>query len=327
MMNEGRYHPVNVGVIGLGRFGKVHAKTLVGLTEANLTAIVDRDGRVLEGLEGELAPIPKWEDLSDALQRAEVEAWVVATRPDSHIRLAEEILAAGRHVLIEKPLAPSLEEASRLRSILGPSSPVVMMGHTMLFAPEIRQLMREVESRGRLIYFHSFRHRPASLWHPGRDSPLRELMVHDLYLAYALVRGEEPVRFSARIHPREGGGSDLALAHLEWENGTWGSLTASFITPAGMSEEGYDRLELFGLGWSAHVSLVPQGLEIWSDRAEWPIALNIVADPESPSGWLAEELRLFCRAVRGRAEIPFGARYEDALRVMEWLERLEAGSV
>jgi hypothetical protein len=93
-----------------------------------------------------------------------------------------------------------------------------------------------------------------------------------------------------------------------------------------MPPDGFDRLELFGRGWAAQLRLNPQPLEIWAERAEWPLALDICADPAAPSGWLAEELRHFCRVVRGQAEIPLGARYADALRIQHWLERLESSA-
>jgi predicted dehydrogenase len=151
-------------------------------------------------------------------------------------------------------------------------------------------------------------------------------MVHDLYLAFALTGGEEPVYISGRLHSRPDGGLDLAKAELEWANGVWASLTASYLTPPGMSSDGFDRLEVYGRDWVAQVRLNPQPLEIWAERAEWPLALNIYADPMAPSGWLAEELRHFCRVVRGLADPPLGARSEDALRIQDWLERLEASA-
>ncbi|NIM94030.1 MAG: Gfo/Idh/MocA family oxidoreductase [Anaerolineales bacterium] len=323
-MNE--LKQVRIGVVGVGRFGRLHALTLAGLSEAELVAIVDTDEEARQSIQKELPGIPVWEDLATALGESEAEAWVIATRPATHIPLSTQTLSAGCKVLIEKPLAQSYAEAEELLDFIDQGSEDVMLSHTLLFVAEIKQLLTEIRERGEVIYFHSFRHRPASLWHPERSTPLRELMVHDLYLAYVIVEGEEPIQFSARIHPRKGGGSDLALVDLAWENDLWGSFTASFITPPGMGHEGYDRIEVYGQGWAARLELVPQPLEIWTDRAEWPLGLDIYADPDSPSGWLAEELRHFCRVVRGEAQVPFGARYEDALRIMDWLERLEAST-
>ena len=315
--------PVRIGLVGAGNFGRLHARTLAGLAEAELVALVDRHEASLAKIGRGLPDVPRWTGLSQALLEAEAEAWVVATRTESHVPLAEQILAAGGAALIEKPLAESLAAARRLEPLAGPAANRVMLGHILLFAPEFRHLLQEVHHRPPVIHFHSVRHRPINTAEIYQETPLRLLMVHDLYLAFALMDGEEPRQLSARLHPRAGGGYDLARAELDWASGTWGSFTASFLTPPGMAADGFDRLELFGQGWAAQLRLNPQPLEIWAERAEWPLSLNIQADPTAPSGWLAEELRHFCRVVRGQAEIPLGARLADGLRIQGWLEQLE----
>jgi len=90
-----------------------------------------------------------------------------------------------------------------------------------------------------------------------------------------------------------------------------------------MSADGFDRLEVFGEEWAAQLRLNPQPMQIWAERAEWPLSLDVYPDPVAPSGWLAEELRHFCRVVRRQADPPLGARFSDALRIQSWLEQLE----
>jgi predicted dehydrogenase len=204
------------------------------------------------------------------------------------------------------------------------ASGTVMLGHIVLFSPLFRALLVQIRSRPPLRYFHFVRHRPATTAELfPEETPLTLTMVHDLYLAYALMGGAEPERMHARLRS-SGTGFDLAQAEIEWPGWVWGSFTASFLTPQGMAADGFDRVELFGEGWSARLSLNPQPLETWSDRAEWPVALDIHVDP--PSGWLAEELRCFCRVVRDEAMPPLGARYEDGVRLQEWMERLRASA-
>jgi predicted dehydrogenase len=320
--------PVRIGVVGLGNFGRLHARTLAGIAEAELVALVARREASLAEVGGELPGVRGWTDMGAALRDSGAEAWVVATRTDSHVALAKQILASGASVLVEKPLAEDPASARRLMPLVAPDSRNLMLGHILLFAAEFRRFVQEVARRGPLVYFHSFRHRPlatADLF--PEETPLRLVMVHDLYMAMALTGGAEPVRASARLHPRPGGGYDLALAELEWAGGTWGSFTASYLTPPGMGSDGFDRLEAFGRGWAARLEMNPQPFTIWAERAEWPLALDIYDDPAAPSGWLAEELRHFCRVVRGQAAVPIGARFGDALRIMEWLERLEQSAI
>ena len=316
--------PVRIGVVGIGNFGRLHARTLAGLAEAELVALVDRRDDRRAQVEQELPGTCVWADLSAALRESGAEAWVVATQTDTHVALAEQILASGAGVLIEKPLAQDLASARRLAPLVAPDSRNLMLGHILLFAAEFRSFLEQVRRHGPLIYFQATRHRPAgtAALFPG-ESPLRLLMVHDLYMALALTGGAEPIGATARVHTRPNGDADLALAELEWPDGIWASFTASYLTPPGMAGDGFDRLEAFGGDWAARLELNPRPLTIWAQRAEWPLALEIDDDPAAPSGWLAEELRHFCRVTRGQATVPFGARFEDGLRIMGWLERLE----
>ena len=91
-----------------------------------------------------------------------------------------------------------------------------------------------------------------------------------------------------------------------------------------MGLEAFDRMEVFGAGWAARINANPRPIELWDDRARQPMTLEIRADPAAPSGMLAEELRCFCRVVRGLEPVPVGATYQDAMQVEGWVDRLES---
>ena len=315
--------PVRVAVVGVGNFGRLHARTLAGLAEAELVGVIDANARAVDTLRQSLPDVRAWANVDEALRDPNVEAFVIATPTGSHVPIARKALKSKRAVLLEKPLSGDVASARSLAPLVARDSSNFMMGHIVLFAPEFRRLLSEAQRRGPVRYFHAVRHRPTSHVddYPD-DNPLRLTMVHDLYLALALTGGAEPQRMRGRLRRRRDGRVDLALAEVDWPD-VWGSFTASFMTPPGMPRDGFDRFELFGDGWAARLSLNPQPIEVWSDRAEWPMALDIDDDPAAPSGWLAEELRHFCRVVRGTAPVPIGARYEDALKIQGWIEALE----
>jgi len=148
-------------------------------------------------------------------------------------------------------------------------------------------------------------------------------MVHDLYATLALFNGAEPTGFSSQAHWTADGACDLVLAQLRWPDGLLASFVASFLTPAGMASNGFDLLEVFGQGWAARTHSNPRPIEVWDDRARWPMALEIRADPSGPTGMMAAELRCFCRVVRGMQAVPAGATYADALQVQRWMDRLQ----
>ncbi len=321
-MTKNVFQSVRIGVVGVGNFGRLHALTLAGLAEAELVALVARRQASLDAVAGELPGVRGWIDLDEAMAQSGAEAWVVATSTALHVPMARKLLAAGYPVLVEKPLAGSLAEAETLAPLTYAGK--LMMGHILLFNSEFRALQAEVRARPSLSYIACARHRPATTLQrfPG-ESPFHLLMVHDLYSVLALVGPREPVAFSAQTHVTAEGACDLALAQLRWEDGLVASFAASYLTPEGMPPDGYDRMELFGQGWAARVEANPRPLAVWDDKARAPMTLEILADPAGASGMLAEELRCFCRVVRGLQAVPAGATYEDALRVLRWLERLE----
>ena len=327
-MNSKNFAPVKIGVVGLGRFGRLHALTAAGLAEAELTALVARRQESLDKLACELPGIPGWTDLGQAIRESNAEAWIVACSTASHVPVTRALLEAGKIVLLEKPICDDLRQAQTLAELVRPDSSNLMLGHIVLFNSEFQQLREELPRRGPLAYIDCVRHRPASIVEllPG-ENPLHAAMVHDLYLVQALVERIEPVHFSAQYHRTSEGDVDLALAQLKWPDGLVASFAASYLTPPGMPPRGIDRMEVFGAGWAARITPNPRPIEVWDDRASWPLALEIRAGSSGPMGMMAEEQRSFCRVVRGLQAVPVGATYADGLQVQRWMDRLAACAV
>ena len=324
-MSGNRLDPVKIGVIGLGNFGRLHAATLAGLAEAELVALEARRQASLDAVTEQLGDIPGWLDLDAAIAESDAEAWVVASGTASHVPITRKLLEAGKPVLLEKPIADNLAEAETLAPLVEPDSRNLMLGHILLFNSEFRQLMDEVGGRGPVSYFNCVRHRPTATLElfPG-ESPIHLTMVHDLYVTLALMDRAEPAGFSAQVHRTAEGAVDVALAQLTWADGTLGSFAAGLITPSGMADDGFDRMEVYGDGWMARLLPNPRPIAVWDERAHWPMPLEIRADASGPTGMMAEELRCFCRVVRGMEPVPKGATYADAMQIQRWLDRLEA---
>ncbi|MCX5662685.1 MAG: Gfo/Idh/MocA family oxidoreductase [Planctomycetota bacterium] len=330
-MSDAR-RPVRIGLVGLGSFGRVHARTILGLAEAQLVALVGVNQAEVDAMSRDLAssnpagPAPQgFTDLADALRRTEAEAWIVATSTASHVEVTRAILAAGAPVLLEKPIAESLAAARSLAPLVRPDSGNLMLGHVMLFNAEVRALLaeRRQRSRPKLITASRFRGVDHVARFPG-ESPLRLTLVHDLYVVQALMDRAEPVRFAAT--KSRSAGAAVACALLQWPDGASASLVSAFALPEGAPTGGADHMEVVGESWFARVATNPRPIEVWDCRARWPLGLEINDDPAAPSGMLAEELRCFCRVVRGREPVPVGAAYADALQLESWLARLEAAA-
>ncbi len=320
-------NPVKIAVVGFGQFGRLHAQSLDALSETQLVGIVDARQEAIERAADQFPHVPRWHELARALEQCDAEAWVIASSTASHVSLASAVLAAGRTALVEKPLACSLAEAESLAPQVAPDSRNLMLAHIVLFNSEFRQLAAEVRNRGPVTFIDCVRHRPTGTMRafPG-ESPLHLTLIHDLYCVQALTGGAEPIGFDAQLRFAAGGACDLAVVQLTWPDGLVASLTASFLTPPGMPTDGFDRMEVFGDGWAARIQSNPRPIDLWDDRARWPLTLEIRSGQADPSGMLTEELRTFSRVVRGTEAVPLGARYHDGLQVQRWLERLESGA-
>ena len=161
-MSGNRFDPVKIGVIGLGKWGRLHAATLAGLAEAELVALEARRQASLDAVTEQLGDVPGWLDLDAAIAESDAEAWVVASGTASHVPITRTLLEAGKPVLLEKPIARSLAEAETLAPLVNADSSNLMLGHILLFSSEFRQLLDEVGRRGTLSYFNCIRHRGAA---------------------------------------------------------------------------------------------------------------------------------------------------------------------
>lgn len=322
-MAKQSFVPVKVGVIGLGRFGRLHALTLSQLAEAELVGLVARRQDSLDAIAPELPGVRGWTSLERAIEESGAEAWVVACTTASHVSVARVLLERDKTVLLEKPISADIDEAMSLMPVVRPDSGNLMLGHIVLFNSEYQQLREEAGRQGPISYINCVRHRPASIvkHFPG-ENPLHAAMVHDLYATQVLLDRAEPSHFSAQFHRTAGGEIDLALAQLRWDHGPVASFAASYLTPDGMPPRGFDRTEVFGEGWSARISPNPRPIEVWDRQASWPLALEVRTNP--PSGMMAEELRCFCRVVREVETVPAGATYADAIQVQRWMDKLAA---
>ena len=316
--------PVKTAVVGLGRFGRLHSLTLNGLAEAELVGVVARREESLHAIADELPGVPGWTSLDRAIAECDAEAWIVACTTASHVEVTRLLLAAGKTVLLEKPVAECLDDAISLEPLVRADSSNLMLGHILLFNSEFRGLQDEARRRGSISYIDCVRHRPASIVQDFEgENPLHAAMVHDLYMTQALVGRTDPASFSAQYHRTASGAIDLALGQLQWSHGPVASFAASYLTPSGMPPRGFDRAEVFGDGWAARISPNPRPMEVWGESASWPMALEIRTDESGPSGMMAEEQRCFCRVVRGQQAVPVGATYHDAIQVQRWMDELE----
>ena len=214
-------NPVRVGVIGIGNMGWHHARVLSLLRDAELVGVADPDAA-----RGSLAVEQfncRWfEDHRELLQ--EVEAVCIAVPTLLHHRVGMACFQAGVHVLIEKPIAASQEEAAELIQAADAAGRLLQVGHIERFNPAFRELVKVVANE-EVVVLEARRHSP----NPDRAndvSVVLDLMIHDIDLVLELA-GAPVVSLAAAGGRSAEGPIDYVNATLGFANGVVASLTAS----------------------------------------------------------------------------------------------------
>ena len=213
--------PVKVGVIGIGNMGWHHARVLSLLRDADLIGVADPDPD-----RGQLATEQfgcRWfADYRDML--SEVEAVCIAVPTLLHHSVGLACLDSGVHVLIEKPIAASQDEATSLIDAASRAGRLLQVGHIERFNPAFRELLKVVANE-EVVVLEGRRHSPHS--DRANDvSVVLDLMIHDIDLVLELAQAPV-VRLAAAGGRSADGPIDYVNATLGFENGVVASLTAS----------------------------------------------------------------------------------------------------
>ncbi|MFB6394229.1 Gfo/Idh/MocA family protein [Polymorphospora lycopeni] len=222
---------MKVAVIGVGYWGAKLLRNLVRLLGPDRVVVADSDPDRLVRLRQQYPSVPAVPDLSAALRHRDVRAVVIATPVSTHARLTAEALHAGRHVLVEKPLAVSAARAHALSELARRHGLVLMVGHTFLFSPRVRWIAGELAAGGlgQLQYLTSSRLNLG----PYRDDAdvIWDLAPHDVSIALHLLKEmPESVHATARSVVRAGA-PDVAFLEMTFPSGVLASVTVSWLAP------------------------------------------------------------------------------------------------
>lgn len=213
---------LRIGVAGAGHFGRYHALKVAASSRAKLSGIYDPDA--------ERAKTVGWEAGAEGISFEDLlatsDAIIVAAPAEAHYDLAARAIRAGKHVLVEKPIAATLEQADHLVTLAADGKVVLQVGHLERFSAAYQAMAGRVKSP---LYIEATRIAP---FKPrGTDvSVILDLMIHDLDLVLALADSEiESV--DAVGAPVASSHEDIANARLRFKNGAVAQITASRISP------------------------------------------------------------------------------------------------
>ncbi len=279
---------IRVAVIGAGHLGRHHVRLAATLPGWECVGVVDIDPGRQEQICQEHGVRPL-RSLDEAIELAE--AAVVSTPTVHHREVAGAFLSAGRHVLVEKPIASSVEEARELTRLAAAHQAVLAVGHVEFFNPAVQAVLAR---QPRPRYLEAQRLSPFTRRSLDIDVVL-DLMVHDIQLAQAL-NPSCPVREVRAVGvPVLSGHVDLANVRLEFANGCVATLTASRV-----SAERVRKLRLFEPDAYFSIDYAEQTVSAFrlSRSEEEPriVPVEVLVEQAEP---LAAEHLAFQRACRG----------------------------
>jgi predicted dehydrogenase len=216
---------VKIGVLGTGYMGRNHARILSDLPEVELVGISDHDNTTLAEVAREF-DIEAFDDPS-AMMR-EVSAVVVAVPTDEHYPYALEALSAGLDVLVEKPIADDLAQASELCDLAREKELILQVGHIERFNPVSLELPRLVTEP---LYISCERLSHVMPDWQGKTGVVLDLMIHDLDIVLSLVDSPVSVVNSVGAN-RSSLAGDIAIAQIKFESGTVANFVASRLSQA-----------------------------------------------------------------------------------------------
>jgi len=215
---------VRVGVIGAGSMGERHCRVYSNLRHVNLVGIADLDadrGRTVAYTHN----TQFFEDYQQLLNQ--VDAVSIVTPTPAHFNLALEALEYNTHILVEKPLTKTVEQARQLVAKAKQQNKILQVGHIERFNPAFIEL-RNVTERLKLIAINVRRLSPFDTSNTDVDV-IQDLMIHDLDLIASLM-GKNLEGLNAWGRSIYNGAIDHAVANLSFRDGPIATLFASRIT-------------------------------------------------------------------------------------------------
>jgi predicted dehydrogenase len=285
---------IRAAVIGVGYLGRFHAQKYAALADCDLIGVVDANPEVSKRVAAELGT-RSWRDYRELF--GQVDAVSVATPTQSHAEIGAGFLRANTHVLVEKPITETAQQAQQLIELARLHGRVLQVGHLERFNPTILAA-ESLLTTARFIECH----RLAPFKERGTEvNVVLDLMIHDIDLIQMIVAS--PVAaLDAVGTPVFSGEIDIANARLRFENGCVANVTASRV-----SLKTERKLRVFRDDAYLSIDLQQKILTVIRKRAtpaeagELPVHIEEQSFAQGDA--LLAEIQAFLAAIRGQGPV------------------------
>jgi predicted dehydrogenase len=319
-----------IGVVGLGYWGPNVARNVAANPRAELAWLCDRDPETLAAAADRHPQARTTGSYEELLADSELDAVAIVTPVSTHYDLALAALEAGKHVLVEKPLAASSSQAADLIELAAERSLVLLPGHTFLYSPPVVKV-KELLDAGALgdVYFISLSRVNLGLHQPD-VSVVWDLAPHDLSIL-SFWLGGMPSEVSALsrscVFPET---PDVAFVNLRFGAGTIAHLELSWLSPVKLrrtSIVGSEKMVVYDDTSNEPIRIFDAGAELPAPESFGEFRLTYrTGDIVSPKIDAVEPLALeiddFCAAILDRTETRSSPRLGyEVVRTVEAIER------
>ncbi len=286
-----RNKPARIGVIGAGAWGRNLVRNFAQL--GVLRAVCDTEASKVRSCRVNYPNLNCTDSIDEVLSDPEINGVVVATPAKSHYELSKKVLAARRHLFVEKPLALRVEEAEELIKLADANERVIMVGHVLRYHPALNKLKELVDTGelGKIQYIYSNRLNMGKI--RDVENILWSFAPHDISVILYLLN-EQPSSLSAIGGTYvQKGIADVTLTTMDFPSGVQCHIFVSWLHP-------YKEQKLVVVGdrkMAVFDDLTTEKLFLYPHKIEWQNRAPIVrkADAEVVKVDMDEPLRVECK--------------------------------
>lgn len=299
-----------MAVVGAGHLGSYHAEKFHNIENSQLLFICDPDLEKGQALADKFQcqAVADYKDIID-----QVDAALIATPTPLHFQIAKDFLAAGKHLLIEKPITTTVDEAQQLCQLASDKGLILQVGHVERFNPALLSAKEKLKEP---LFIECHRLAPFKPRSTDVDVVL-DLMIHDLDVIMSLT--DSPVtQVSAVGTPVITPHVDIANARIEFESGAVANITASRV-----SQSAKRKFRVFQETQYLSIDFGTGELNLTTKTGEWEnfeeeLPLEFEAwELDKGDALMAEDQSFVDCALAGRQPVVTGEQALSAMKVAE----------
>ncbi len=335
--------PVRMGILGAGFVGSIHASSCAELPEVDLKAVCCRTPDKVEDFAEEHGADKSYTDPKKLIRDDDVECVIIAIPNHLHCEMTVAAAEAGKHVICEKPLCRTLDQADRMIEACRQAGVLLMYAEQLCFAPKYARAKQLVQEGGvgepflvKQAEEHSGPHNDW-FWDPEKSGggSLLDMGCHSIEFARWIFDNPEPVSTTAvlntYVQTDKTWAEDHSICMVEYENGKVGHAENSWAKKCGGVD---DTCEIYGSGGYTEVDLLrgssfltysETGYGYAREKTEATQGLSFTMFEEDWNYGFPQEIRHFSRCVRGLEEPQETGQDGRAVLEIIWAAYASAG--